>query len=123
VNLISGAGVRGIEYEPDYCHYAKTSASQLGLSNVEFINKDARNGDYTRGTVFFLYTPFGGRMLQDMLDILEKESKKRTITLFTYGPCSSHVARQHWLYGADDGADNPAQLYQFRSSIPKKIKT
>jgi hypothetical protein len=117
VNLISGAATRGIEYEPAYCHYAETSASQLNLSDVEFINKDARNGDYARGTVFFLYTPFEGRMLQDMLDILRKESQKRTITLFTYGPCSAHIARQDWLYGANDGVDNPAQLYQFTSLV------
>jgi hypothetical protein len=121
VNLISGAATRGIEYEPAYCHYATTTASQLNLPNVDFINKDGRNGDYTRGNVFFLYTPFEGRMLQDMLDILQKESKKRTITIFTYGPCSPHVARQDWLYGNNDGADNPAQLYQFRS-LAQKLK-
>jgi hypothetical protein len=115
VNLISGAATKGIEYEPAYCHYAQTSAAQLNLSNVEFINKDARNGDYAQGTVFFLYTPFEGHMLQDMLDILQKESQKRTITIFTYGPCSPQVARQDWLYEINDGADNPHQLYQFRS--------
>jgi len=123
VNLISGATTRGIEYEPAYYQYAKTSSSQLNLPNVDFINKDARNGDYARGTVFFLYTPFEGRMLQDMLDILQKESQKRTITIFSYGPCSPHVARQDWLYGNYDGVGNPDQLYQFRSLVPKKSKT
>jgi SAM-dependent methyltransferase len=116
VNLISGAATRGIEYEPAYCNYAQTSAAQLNLSNVEFINKDARKGDYAQGTVFFLYTPFEGHMLQDMLDILQKESQKRTITIFTYGPCSPHAARQDWLYDINDGAGNPDQLSQFRSS-------
>jgi SAM-dependent methyltransferase len=123
VNLISGAATRGIEFEPAYCHYAKTTASQLNLPNVDFLSKDARDADYARGTVFFLYTPFEGRMLQDMLDILQKEAQKRAISIFAYGPCSPHVARQDWLYGNNDGADNPAQLYQFRSLFPKKSKT
>jgi hypothetical protein len=122
VNLISGAAASGIEYEPAYCHYAKTSASQLNLPNVDFINKDGRYGDYAQGTVFFLYTPFEGRMLQNMLDILQKESQKRTITIFTYGPCSPHVARQDWLYGNNDRGNNPEQLYRFRSFFSKKSK-
>jgi hypothetical protein len=122
VNLISGAATRGIEYEPAYCHYAKTIASQLNLPNVDFINKDACNSDYAGGTVFFLYTPFEGRMLQDTLDILQKESQKKTITIFSYGPCSPHVALQDWLYGNYDGVANPHQLYQFRSLFPKNQK-
>jgi hypothetical protein len=88
------------------------------LPNVDFISKDARNGDYSLGTVFFLYTPFEGRMLQDMLDILQKEAQKRAISIFTYGPCSPHVARQDWLYSTYDCVGNPDQLYQFSSLVP-----
>jgi len=113
VNLISGARARGIEYEPAYCDYAKTCASQLNLSNVEFINSNALNGDYAEGTVFFLYTPFEGRLLRDMLEILYKESQKRMIRVFTYGPCSPQVALQHWLHCVNGGADNFYRLYQF----------
>lgn len=115
VNLISGATVKGIEFEPAYYSYAKTCASQLNLPQVEFINSDALKWDYSLGTVFFMYTPFEGSMLQDMLKILQKESQKRRIIIFTYGPCSPLVARENWLNCVNGNADNIYKLYEFRS--------
>ncbi len=115
VNLISGAVARGIEYEPAYCEYAKIGASQLNLVNVEFINADARAGDYSQGTVFFLYTPFEGKMLEDMLEVLQEESRTRAIKVFTYGPCSPLVARQNWLTCVNGKGDHFYKLYEFRS--------
>jgi hypothetical protein len=115
VNLLTGAKTRGIEYEPAYCDYATTCASQLNLPNVAFFNTPAQNGEYTDGSVFFMYTPFEGAMLQQMLELLKKESRKRTISIFTYGPCSPYVARQTWLYCVDGPADNIYALYEFRS--------
>lgn len=117
VNLISGATAKGIEYEPAYCNYARACVSQLNLSNIEFINADARKGDYAEGTVFFLYTPFEGFLLQDMLNILQKESQKRTIRIFTYGPCSSPIARQSWLNCVNGKADDPYSLCEFISLV------
>lgn len=114
VNLISGARARGVEHEPAFCDYARSCISRLNLPNLEFINRDALNGDYSEGTVFFLYTPFEGQLLQDMLEILYKESRKRRIRVFTYGPCSPQVARQPWLHCVNGNADHPYKLYEFR---------
>lgn len=115
INLVTGATTKGIEYEPAYCNYAKACASQLNLSNVEFINIDARQADYSQGTVFFLYTPFEGEILQTVLEILQKESLKRAIRIFTYGPCSEIVAQQNWLSCVHGEANDPYQLCEFKS--------
>ena len=115
VNLISGAITKGVEYEPAYCNYATTCARQLNLSNVEFINIDARLAGYSQGTVFFLYTPFEGEILQTVLELLEKESLIRAIRIFTYGPCSETVTLQHWLSCVHGEADDPYQLCAFKS--------
>lgn len=115
VNLISGTPTKGVEYEPAYCNYANTCASQLNLSKVEFINTDARLADYSRGTVFFLYTPFEGSILQTVMEILQKESQGRTIRIFTYGPCSETVAKQNWLSCIKGEANDPYQLCAFKS--------
>jgi len=115
VNLISRATTKGVEYEPAYCNYANTCAQQLNLSNVEFINTDARLADYAQGTVFFLYTPFAGEILQTVLEILQKESLKRPIRIFTYGPCSEAIAQQNWLSCVNGKADDPYQLCEFKS--------
>jgi hypothetical protein len=113
VNLISGARGMGIEYEPAYCAYASAVASRLRLTDAEFINADARDVDYSKGTVFFLYTPFEGRLLQDVLRLLQKESLSRSIRIFTYGPCSMPVAAEDWLYCRNGIPDDPYQLCLF----------
>ncbi|TWI97521.1 histone methylation protein DOT1 [Mucilaginibacter frigoritolerans] len=115
VNLISKATTYGIEYEPAYCNYAIACASQLNLANVNFINSDALKGDYSKGTVFFMYTPFEGRMLNDMLLILQKEAQKRPIRIFTYGPCSPYVVMHNWLNCVNGDGNSLYKLYEFRS--------
>jgi len=113
INLISGVATKGIEYEPAYCAFARACASQLNLYDIEFIN--ARNADYSTGTIFFMYTPFEGRILQEVLEILQKESKQRTIRIFTYGPCSLLVGQQDWLYCSNGKGDDFYKLYEFIS--------
>jgi SAM-dependent methyltransferase len=115
VKLITGASSRGIEYEPAYCAYASAMASRLRLADTEFINADARDGDYSKGTVFFLYTPFEGRLLQDMLRLLRTASRDRAIRIFTYGPCSMAVAAENWLHGVNGIPEDPYALCLFAS--------
>ena len=97
VHLLTGVVSKGVEFEPAFCKYAETVAAELQLTDVEFINTDARQADYSTGTVFFMYTPFEGILLQEVLEKLKAESEKRKIKLFTYGPCSFAVAQQSWL--------------------------
>jgi len=118
VNLLTGAKTRGIEYEPAYCDYATACALQLNLANVAFINTTAQNADYTDGSMFFMYTPFEGLMLQQMLENLENESLKRPVRIFTYGPCSVLVARQNWLRCVSGPAYDVYTLYEFKSLTP-----
>ena len=115
VNLISGARARGIEYDPAFCAYASAIASRLRLTDTEFINADAREADYSKGTVFFLYTPFEGRLLQDVLRLLRTASRGRMIRIFTYGPCSAKVAAEDWLCCRNGIPGDPYQLYLFVS--------
>lgn len=114
VNLLSGVAVKGIEIEPAYCDYASACAADLNLTGVEFVNSDARNVDYSDGTTFFMYTPFGGKLLQEVLGKLKREAHRREIRLFTYGPCTPFVSRQSWLACVQNGT-HLYQLGVFRS--------
>jgi hypothetical protein len=96
VNLLTGADAKGIEFEPAYCEHAKRYAEELRLPRVEFIQGDARDADYTAGTVFFLYTPFEGGILESVLERLRTEAGW-DIRVFTYGPCTATVAEAGWL--------------------------
>ena len=115
VNLLSGATAKGIEFEPAYCDYARGCAAELNLSGVEFINVDARNVDYSDGTVFFMYTPFEGRLLQAVLEKLRGEARRRMIRLFSYGSCTLKVSRQSWLKCVDQNEAHIYKLGVFRS--------
>ena len=115
VDLLSGVRAKGVEFEPAYCDYARQCAKELNLSRVEFINADAREVDYSDGTVFFMYTPFEGRLLQEVLEKLKCESRKRKIRVCTYGPCTLQVSRQSWLKRVDQNGNSVHKLAVFES--------
>jgi SAM-dependent methyltransferase len=115
VGLLTTAHVKGIEFEPAYCAYAQQRADSLHLSRVTFFNVDARQADYTDGTVFFLYTPFTGRMLQVVLAQLEAVAHTHPITLVTYGACRRDVAQQRWVQPTVQQAFAHDTLSLFRS--------
>jgi len=115
VNLLAGIAVKGVEFEPAFCDYARDSAAELNLSNVTFLNVDARKADYSEGTIFFMFTPFKGEILQEVLAILRKESLLRKIKIITYGPCTAQVALQSWLDVANPGGNDIYKLAVFSS--------
>ena len=112
MHLLSGATARGVEFEPAFCEYAQACAAALGLTQVAFITADARRADYTEGNVFFMYTPFEGSMLREVLERLRELSRSGPIRLATYGSCTTIVAQQDWL-----SASNPAEPGSYRLAI------
>lgn len=115
VNLLGGVTVKGVEYEPSYCDYAARCAADLGLSGVTFLNADVRDANLSDGTVFFLYTPFTGKMLAAVLEKLRGEAERRPIRIFTYGPCTFEVSRQGWLRAESADPGDPHRLGMFAS--------
>ena len=112
VHLLTGARARGLEIEPAFCGYARECAAGLGLAGgpgdvgvaaddrgaaVGFLEGDARFADYSKGTVFFMYTPFRGELLETVFGLLRREASSRSFMLVTFGPCTVHAARQDWL--------------------------
>ena len=95
--LLSGARTVGVEIDASYHACARRCAALLHLHQVEFRNEDARTADFSDGTLFYLYTPFQGTLLQTVLDRLHHEAKQRSIRICTYGPCTTTVAQQSWL--------------------------
>ena len=115
VGLLSPVQVKGIELEPAFCDHARRCAAELGLSQVDFIAVDARQADYSDGTLFFMFTPFTGQILQAVLMKLQREAAKRPLRLCTYGPCTLEVAAQSWLKLADPTARHAYRLAVFDS--------
>lgn len=96
-SILTGARSIGIEAEAAYVASARECAARLGLSRVTFVQRDARDADLGTGTVFYLYTPFTGALLQTVLSRLRTESTNRAIRVCTFGPCTLVAARETWM--------------------------
>ena len=97
VSMVTGAKSLGIEAQAPYVVSARECAQSLHLSRVRFIHQDAREADLSSGTVFYLYSPFNGSILTDVLSALRMESTRRSIKICSLGPCTHTVANETWL--------------------------
>lgn len=116
VAIISGARAIGIEVQPAYCAYARHCAAMLNLATVSFQQQDARTATFAGGTLFYLYTPFHGRMLQTVLNRLRDIASHQAIRICTYGPCTATVMQQAWLTRVSDDGWSGSPLALFHSA-------
>jgi hypothetical protein len=96
-SMLTGARTVGIEIQPAYVVSAQECAQSLNLSRVQFVPADVRAADLSIGTVFYLYSPFTGSILTDVLKALRMESTRRPIKICSLGPCTCIVANERWL--------------------------
>jgi hypothetical protein len=111
-SICTGAGAIGVEWQPSHVEAARRAARRLKLERVGFLAQDARDADLSRGTVFFLYTPFLGTVLREVLDALRLEGMRRPIRVCTYGPCTRIVGDEAWLH--TDGPTTADRVAVFR---------
>jgi hypothetical protein len=67
------------------------------------------------GPVFFMYAPFRGKLLEEVLGRLQDESRTRTIRICTYGPCALQMLDRSWLEHLDQEPIREHKLAAFRS--------
>jgi hypothetical protein len=79
--LLTGATARGIELQAGLAAGARDAASGCGVNGVSFADGDARHGDIEDGTVFFLYAPFVGPVLAEVLLRLRAIACRRAIVV------------------------------------------
>lgn len=113
-SICTGAAAIGIEREPAYVACAQACARALHLPNVRFHCQDARAADLASATLFYLYTPFVGTVLHDMLQILRRHSAGRSIRIAAHGPCIAALATQDWLLAEDTPAPDRITLFRPR---------
>jgi hypothetical protein len=113
-SMLTGARSFGIEVEAAYVATAQECAQSLRLGRVRFICEDARAADLCSGTVFYLYSPFTGSILADVLDRLRKESTSRPIKICALGPCTCTLAKESWLKPIALPDQNQITVFQTR---------
>jgi hypothetical protein len=114
VSACTPASSVGIELEASYVERARECAQRLNLNKVTFLQQDAREADLSTGTVFYLYTPFVGSILSDVLKRLRREGATRRIRICTYGPCTAGVAEELWLEAAEAPEMNRIAIFRSR---------
>jgi len=112
-SIVSPARCIGVEREPAYVASARACARALRLERAAFVVADAREADLSRGTVFYLYTPFRGAVLRVVLDALRAQAAQRPLRVCGYGPCVRDLAAEPWLHA--DAAPDPQRVTIFRA--------
>jgi precorrin-6B methylase 2 len=115
-NILTGARSFGVEREPAYVKRAIEVVSGLGLTDVHMLAGDARATVLTHANVFYLFTPFVGTVLRDVVAIIEREARRRPVRIVTLGPCSRTFARMPWLRSEDPDPAAADRIVIFRSA-------
>ena len=112
-HLLTGAVCKGVEFEPAYCQAATAMAARLRLADVAFINADARDLAYDDGRIFFMFTPFKGQIMRDVLCALRERANHGLITVASFGYCTLDVAAVSWLRPRGAAPPHPFRLAVF----------
>lgn len=101
VHLLSGVRTRCLEFDPGYCRQMRRNFDRLNLRDISVTEGDARTAQYDGETVFYLFTPFTGRMLRTVLERLRQCAAAGPCTLCTYGTITNQVQDEPWLRAID----------------------
>ncbi len=123
VHLLTGVRCVGVEYQPDFCAYAAHQARGLNLSDVRYLNSDARHVDYADATVFFFFNPFGETIFTTVLNRLQLEAQERELRICSYGSSSQLLSELPWLERIPPISENDAALAIFRTSKASHFET
>lgn len=115
VQVLTGARTRGVERVPAYVESARRAALMLALDQVTFVEGDARDAALADITVFYLFTPFLGSVLRDVLARIEIEAAARPLRVVVLGPCARTFARMPWLTCDDPDPSATDRIVVFRS--------
>jgi hypothetical protein len=115
VHLLTGVEAVGLEVMPAYVEQAKREAAALCINGVTFKHGDARNANLCSGTIYFLFSPFRGQMLQTVLKRLRDEAMARQLTICSIGPCTIPIAAENWLTIEEPDMNHDFRLAVFHS--------
>lgn len=97
VSLLSGAKSIGVEINPELAAKAYELAKNNSTAQVSIVQSDVREADLRAGTVFYLFNPFAGSVLSDVLDKLKVVSQDHPITVCSLSQSNFVLINQPWL--------------------------
>ena len=115
VNLLTGVGCVGVEYDPVYCDYARSCAEALNLKDITFIQGDVRNTDLNTGNIFYLFTPFVNEIFESVLERLRYTAIRHPIYICSFGTITYDIVKLPWLQLRDPAMEHDFKLAIFTS--------
>jgi hypothetical protein len=112
VHLLTGLKIRGVEYQQVLADYGNSVATHLNFNDVHFTSGDALDADISEGTIFFLFTPFFGTLMDSFLPKLKKHATEKQIRVASFGDCTLRIAKESWLIPSSD-----TELHRFKIAI------
>jgi SAM-dependent methyltransferase len=94
--------VVGVELDPSLVEAARGNARRLRgrRTPIEVRCQDAATADYSKGTIYFLYLPFGPETMRDVLESIRRtvEENPRDVTIVYYNAMFDEVLQNlTWL--------------------------
>lgn len=120
VHMLAGAKCVGIEIESSYCELANQNISSLNLNGVTIQNADVLEVDYDKGNIFFFYSPFSGKLLDDVMNKLRLLAMRKQIFVCTFGPITMDIAKLDWLTSRHEQMIDPFRLAIFDSRLDSR---
>jgi hypothetical protein len=114
VHLLTEVRCVGVEYQPDFCTYARQQADRLNLRDLSYLNTDARHASLSDATIFFFFNPFGGVIFDTVLEGLRLEAQQREIRICSYGSSSQPLSELPWLEHIPPVSEEEMALAIFR---------
>lgn len=83
-NLLTEARASGVEIQEHLVRSARRMCDELALSRVSFVHANAVDVELD-GSIFFLYAPFNGETLKQVLRRIEEVARRRSIVIVAVG--------------------------------------
>lgn len=110
--FLTGAQTRGVDLQPRLISQAREAAAALGCDPADFEVADARDAEIGDGTVFFMYLPFTGPVLDAVMRRLRAIAERREIVVCALG---LELTAYDWLALRPPGS---FWLSVYRSTVP-----
>ena len=118
IRLLTDTGcVKGLEINGDLWNVALQVTDAVGLADIEYINADARDADLSDGTLFFLFTPFTGHVMDTVIHRLERVAGAHGIIVCSFGGSSARLGEEPWLHCIDPDRLDPYKVSIFQSGL------
>lgn len=101
---LSPAAVVGVDLEPRYVELAAERARRFAIPRLRWLAADAREVDYSSGTVFFFYDPFRGEILDSVLAKLAEVARVKPVRVAARGRTTEVLDHLPWLTRAKSHA-------------------